>query len=274
MPTEVIIEPPAEEVVVAESKVKAFATETLGVDMAARTVRHYITKPTVDADKDVLLPRGCDASRFTKSSTVFDVHQYGTKNVIGSCSKIEVGDDGIIATTKFASRPETLPDSVEWMPDTVLHLINEKHIKGWSVGFEPVSGRQPTTKDLSDFGSDCKYVQTRWKLLEYSVAPLPNNGDALTLSIKSMYSPELFEAVKSGRPLTELIKPKTMPVAPVATAPTPTPKVIPVRKIVIFSAPLKPAPKVVDIKVSQEQSIRIAANTALARIKGTLYPTH
>ena len=203
------------------TQTKSFATRTVGVDLEARTVRAYITTPTIDEEGEVLLSRGADLSRFTKTGTVFDVHQYGTKDVVGRCLNVEQRDDGIIATTRFTPRPPAHPEAEEWWPDTVLWLFSVGDVRGWSVGFASVEGRSPTKKDLGDFGENVRYVHTRWRLLEYSVAPLPCNEDALALSMKGMVSTRVADLLRAGKRPTRELCPQTQRKTITLTVPAP-----------------------------------------------------
>jgi hypothetical protein len=230
---------------------KSFPTKTISVDMVARTVRHFVTTPTMDEDGEVLLPRGADISRFTKSPTVFDVHQYGSKNVLGTCISYEISDEGHIAVTKFASRPASLPAEQEWLPDTILHLINEGDIKGWSIGFQMLEARQPTAKDLSDYGGDLVRVITRYRVLEYSVAPLPCNGDALTLSMKGLLSKSLADRLAKGEPAIVKVTSQI-----ITTIPTPQ------RKIYVIGTAPKSAPA---------PTIEAMTTRAVRFLRGELY---
>ena len=98
----------------------------------------------------------------------------------------------------MAERPDDHPEAAEWFPDTVHSLIKQGVIRGVSVGFEPIEGRNASKKDKATFGGQVKYVFSKWKLLEFSVAPLQANEDALITAVsKSLITPdrcrELFD---------------------------------------------------------------------------------
>jgi hypothetical protein len=177
---------------------KSFPTKTLGVDLDSRIIRHYVTTTAVDEDGEVLLPKGADISRFRKSGTVFDVHEYGSKNVVGVNVKWERVEDGIIAETRMSPRPPSLPATVEWWPDSLLWLYHVGDIKGWSIGFSVLEDRQPSKKDVEMFG-ECRRVLSKYRVFEYSVAPIPCNEDALTLAVKGVVSPRLADVLKTGK---------------------------------------------------------------------------
>lgn len=167
-----------------------------------RTVTSLISTQVVDRDGDVMIAQGMDASDFAKSGTVFYNHNYELPVGSGAVSK---GDDRITAVTKFPERPES--HQGEWFPDTVLSLFAAKVIKGFSIGFDPIEGgvRRATKADVDKFGDGVKQVFSKWKLFEYSVAPLPANQEALALAVnKSIITKdragELFPGVAIEAP--------------------------------------------------------------------------
>jgi len=157
---------------------KQFAADlTIGDD--DRTVLATISTVSVDRDGEVLIPQGCDATDFIKSPTVFYNHDYSLP--VGRCEGIRRSDDAIHAKTQFAERPSG--HEGQWLPDSVFALLQQRVINGFSVGFLPVEGRNPSKKDRQQFGPHVRHVYSKWKLLEYSVAPLPANQDALVLAV-------------------------------------------------------------------------------------------
>lgn len=144
-----------------------------------RAVIARISTKAVDRDGEVLIPQGCDATDFEKSPTVFYNHDYAMP--VGRCDGIRRHADHIEAKTRFADRPDG--HEGEWMPDTVFSLLQQGIINGFSVGFLPIEGRHPCKKDREQLGSRVRYVYSKWKMLEYSVAPLPANQDALVLAV-------------------------------------------------------------------------------------------
>lgn len=150
---------------------------TIGND--ERTVLARISTAGVDRDGEVLIPQGCDATDFTKSPTVFYNHDYTLP--VGRCEGIRRNVETIEAKTRFATRPAD--HQGPWLPDSVFALFQQGVLNGFSVGFVPIEGRHPSKKDQQQFGPKVRYVYSKWKLLEYSVAPLPANQDALVLAV-------------------------------------------------------------------------------------------
>lgn len=151
-----------------------------------------ITTDSIDRDREVLMPGGMDTTDFEKNPIVFWNHDYN-QPIAGNATikRIDDGKNGWFATATMAKRPEDHPEGVEWFPDTVHSLMEQGIVRGVSVGFDPIEGRKAGKKDIEQFGKDVHYVFTKWKLLEFSVAPLQCNQDAtLTAVDKGIISPE------------------------------------------------------------------------------------
>ncbi len=151
-------------------------------DDGGRRITARISTQDVDRDGDVLVPQGCDFTRFQENPVVFFAHDYETLP-IGKCIDISKNDDDIIATTEFAERPKSHPDSATWMPDTLLDLFRQKILKGFSVGLDPIEMRPAKKADIQRFGKGVTRVVSKWHLLEYSIAPIPTNDRALAMAV-------------------------------------------------------------------------------------------
>ena len=164
----------------------------LDVNEGERAVTAWITTDSIDRDGDVMLPKGADLKDFAKSPTVFFNHNYDLP--IGKTVALKRTDHGIQAKTVFAKRPES--HEGEWLPDTVFSLFQQGVIKGFSIGFQPMKGHPASDEDKIKFGDGVQYVFDGWKLLEYSVAPLPANQDALAEAVsKGVISKSAADAV-------------------------------------------------------------------------------
>jgi len=154
-------------------------TAEMDVDEGERAFVAKITTDSLDRDNEVLLPTGMDATDFLKSPTVFWNHDYNRP--LGRAVSLKQGRDEWTAKTVLAERPKN--HEGEWFPDTVLSLMQQGVVRGVSVGFKPTQTRNPTKADRNRFGDDVQRVFSRWKILEYSVAPLPANQDALVEAV-------------------------------------------------------------------------------------------
>jgi len=156
--------------------------KNLQIDQPKRSVVAYITTDRVDEEGEVVVPEGIDFSRFKKTGTVFYNHDYAQP--CGVCTSIQHADNGIIATTQFPERPEGYDG--RWQPDEVFAMFasDPPIVKAFSIGFAYIQVRQPNQKDFKRYGTeDIRRIVSKSRILEYSVAPLPMNEDALAIRV-------------------------------------------------------------------------------------------
>jgi hypothetical protein len=138
----------------------------LVADPATLTVRAVISTNDPDRAGDVVLPRGLrNADEFLRNPVVLWAHQRSLPP-IGTCQKLEVLDNQILAETQFA---KGVPFAEE-----VFRLYEQGILRAWSIGFLPVRSRP---------GGQGTLVE-EWDLLEYSAVPVPENPAALTLALR------------------------------------------------------------------------------------------
>lgn len=189
------------------SIVKAMSAD-ISVNDGERSVTAKISTIAVDRDGEVLMPSGLNTKDFEKNPVVFFGHNYYTLPV-GKCVAIKRTDDAIIAKTVFAERPDNHPIDQEWLPDTLLSLYKQGVLKGFSVGFSPVESRPASDKDVEKFGAGVRRIYNKWRLLEYSVAPLPANQEAVATAVAKGWIPQkTADAIFTGEVLPEAPKPK------------------------------------------------------------------
>jgi HK97 family phage prohead protease len=138
-----------------------------------------ISSDSLDRQQEVLLPDGCDVSEFMKTGTLFWNHCYDMP--IGKATSVKRRGNELVSEARFATRPDDYEG--DFFPDYVAALVRQGVVKGVSVGFAPVETRMPTQKDLSRYGQDVRRVISKWKLYEWSVAPLQANVDAVIESV-------------------------------------------------------------------------------------------
>jgi len=173
----------------------------MSVSPGERSFTAKITTNAIDRDKEVLLPEGMDATDFEKSPSIFWAHDY-FQLPLGKAVALKRFPNHWLAKGVMAERPDTHPEQAEWFPDTVLSLMEQGVIKGVSVGFDPVTHRKPNTEDRRKFGEGVQNVVSRWRLLEYSIAPMPANQDALVEAVgKGALKPSTAKAIWGPRGL-------------------------------------------------------------------------
>ena len=158
-----------------------------------------ISTTSVDRDGEVLVPQGMDASDYLKNPVVMWNHDYGMAP-LGRCVDLRRMDHHVEADSEWAGKPGE--HTGEWFPETVAHLVREGIIKGISVGFVPIPGgvRSATKGDVAKYGAGVDRVYGKWKLLEYSVVPIPANQDALITSVaKGLITPDECQKIFGKR---------------------------------------------------------------------------
>jgi len=160
---------------------KIFDTE-LKAEPGERTVVAQISTTAVDRDGDVMLPSGVDMTDFKRNPVVLFGHDAG-RIPIGKAEGMRRHRNALEAKVRFADRPDSLPESQEWPPDTVFSLFQQGVLRAFSVGFTIDNSREADQKDAELFGEGVRRVITNWKLLEFSVVPIPANQDALAVAV-------------------------------------------------------------------------------------------
>ena len=184
-----------------EYRRKGVAAQTMMTDEEERSDKSFITTDTLDRDGEVVLPGGGDFTQFRKNPVVTFAHRYD-ELPIGRALWLkrdeQNGRAGILAKTQYAAKPKDWGDA-PWLPSAVWALVQQEILKGKSIGFLPIEVRPPSKEDLNarpDW-ADVRLIIAKWLLLEYAVAPVPSNPDALVQSIgKGLVVPEsLLEAM-------------------------------------------------------------------------------
>lgn len=129
--------------------------------------------PSVDRDKDRVLPFGADLTNFAKNPLLIFGHNYTDPwSIIGRAAETMVGADGV----RF--RPELRQAANETDPMNIIRLLWEQDLlRAASIGFNPIEWKE------NEFGGR---DFTRWELLEISLVPIPANADALRLAAKAV----------------------------------------------------------------------------------------
>ena len=157
----------------ADPKTHASRGHTLKVDPTHMLVRAVISTADPDRAGDVIVPGGLrNADEYLRNPVVLWAHQRSLPP-IGTCERLTIEADRIVAETKFsASSPFALD---------VFTLYAEGVLRGWSVGFVPVKVHSMPPSRERPQGGVC---YPEWDLLEYSAVPVPENPQALTLAVR------------------------------------------------------------------------------------------
>ena len=171
----------------------AKAASEFTLEEGSRTDVSTITTDAIDHQKEVVLPGGLDFAVFRSNPIVPFAHDYSALPV-GKCSWIKASGNGIAAMTKYASRPATWTG--DWLPDAILSLMQEGMCGGKSIGFIPTHMRTATADEISRRPElkSASVIVDKATLLEYSVAPVPCNPDALAISVSKSFKDSALAA--------------------------------------------------------------------------------
>lgn len=162
----------------------------LAADAAAMTVTAVISTADPDHAGDVIVPQGlANREEYLRNPVVLWAHRRDLPP-IGACIHLEVQGERIVAVTQFA---RGLPAAEE-----LFRLYEQGVLRGWSIGFIPLdAGRRETARGM---------IVRKWKLLEYSAVPVPENPGALTVAVhKGLVRDASLRAWLSLDPFAELV---------------------------------------------------------------------
>lgn len=150
---------------------KTFSIETL--EHRKDGGRIVISTPSVDRDRDRVMPGGAQIDNYMRNPVVQWGHQYDAPwTTIGKTTALQISPEGIIA--EFELRPAANDAD----PQNIVRLLWEGGwIRSASVGFIP-SDASPNSVGGMDFN--------QWQLLEFSLVPIPANQDAIRLAMKAI----------------------------------------------------------------------------------------
>lgn len=178
-----------------------------------------ITTDAVDRQDEVVLPQGGAFGEFLSSGAIFWNHQYDSPVGYPDKSKsIVKGENFVEAGGVFMKRPDNWQG--DFMPDFVREFVTQGIAAGInpgvSIGFIPLETRKPTKQDVARYGPDVKMVHSKWKLLEFSIAPVQANQEAVVTAVgKGLLRRELVKAI--GIPLPDPLPQGDCIVKPIGT---------------------------------------------------------
>lgn len=143
-----------------------------------------ITKRVLDRDGEVVLPSGGIFTEFDASGAVFLNHEYD-KPIASPVGELVRDKDSITAKARFMERPDGAQG--EFLPDYARAFVTSQakvgKAAGVSIGFIVLEERKPTAKDKDEFGPEVRNVITKWKMLEWSIAPVQANQESYVTAV-------------------------------------------------------------------------------------------
>lgn len=192
------------------SFVKNYELKRIDIDEDEKAFIATITTSAIDRDNEVVLPKGGNYEDFLKNPVILFGHNY---NAMPVARALWVKAQGGRIVAKGVPAPTQIGSEV-------YELIKGGFLNAVSIGFKPIDDEfgPPTTKELEKHPdwSGVKTVYRKWKLLEFSVVPVPSNPDALIEAVgKGLAVPdqikEQLEKHKSKKTQPRIISiPKTV----------------------------------------------------------------
>lgn len=141
-----------------------------------------VSTESVDREGDVVLAKGIGLDMFQANPVVTFAHAYDQLPV-GKAQWVKKVSGGLRAKTVYATKPDAW--SGDWFPDAVFSLVQQGILKGKSIGFLPLRLRAPTEQEVRQRPEwkNARGIVEESLLLEYAIAPVPVNQDALVESV-------------------------------------------------------------------------------------------
>lgn len=152
-----------------------------------RAIIHFISTPDMDLGRDIVNPKGMDSSMFDLHKTVFYNHNYNFP--IATNVMLKATNEGVKAKTVFAKSTA--------FADDMYNLVNEGIIKTFSIGFDIArDSKGDVLKDAIEYDDKKRIMKiNNWRLIEYSLAPLAMNPNALVTAKTVIKSAEAFKEI-------------------------------------------------------------------------------
>jgi hypothetical protein len=208
-----------------------------------------ITTDSLDRDREVLIPAGCNTTEFEKGGAIFWNHDYDRP--IAGHVRLKRSDHAISATARFPQREQDFVG--DFFPDYARALVAQGVVRGVSVGLLPIEARYPTKHDFEVYGPNVQRIVSKWKLLEWSLAPVQSNPDAVVEAVGKGLITRAFAHDAFGVDVPEVSEEQT-PSAPAA----------PKRLVYFVEPPSSPAPA--------RPSIEQLVSYEVQKRRGRLYP--
>lgn len=166
-----------------------------------------LSTDAIDRDFEVVMPGGLDLKQFKLNPVVTFAHKYDMLPVGSAKSPGWVRFDKSLNALKAKTIYAEKPDGWEgpWLPDAVFSMVKAGILPGKSVGFIPIEVSPPTPEEIKKRPelADVRWIHRKGILLEYAVAPVQSNPQALVEQVsKGTLNPEIVE--KLGLELPEV----------------------------------------------------------------------
>lgn len=154
---------------------KQFTVESKAIDAEAGIYEAIISTESVDRSGDIVRADGCRYDKYLQNPVVLWAHEYDELPV-AKCIGIQIMPGrGVMARFQF---PEW---EVSSDADTVRRMWAGGFLNATSIGFQALKAAPIDIKN--PWGAQ-EYLE--WEILEFSIVPVPANGEALRLAVKQL----------------------------------------------------------------------------------------
>jgi hypothetical protein len=187
------------------SPIRKHSTKAESFSPGERADISVITDESVDGDKQIILAKSIDFSRFQKNPIVTYGHNWYSPPIGKSLWQKKVGNSWK-AKTQYASRPDSI-DSKDWMPDKIWHLVKSGFLPGKSIGgVAKFRSIEKSDVEQNPEFTGAKEISESVHILEYSVVPIQCNVNAVVQQVAKGeidLSPEFIHSIPE---LEQLLK--------------------------------------------------------------------
>ncbi|HEX2910402.1 MAG TPA: hypothetical protein VH186_06305 [Chloroflexia bacterium] len=170
-----VIEKAEEEKIFAATKIYQCKIKGNPVD-ESRTMTVKISTSNPDRSNDVMSMDGCILDNYLNNPIVSAFHKYDRPST-GRALLVGIGDGYIVSKMEFP------PEGANPEADILHKLYTTGFQYAISIGFIPHEG------EYNELGG---VNYTKWELLEYALVLVPDNAQALRMSIEKGFTPEKY----------------------------------------------------------------------------------
>ena len=177
-----------------ERTVHAEKARTNQLDEGSRAALKYVSTRSVDAEGDVVVPKGIVLTEFMKNPVFFWGHNYSLPP-LGSDELVDIDDHGLKVKSIYG---DTGPGT---MAEVVWRLVQQGHQKQSSIGYVPLKSSkridngfqdeldimQKSWPELSESRKSVKRILHKVLMLEHSDVGLGMNRDTTVLQVAKGY---------------------------------------------------------------------------------------
>jgi len=170
-----------------------------------------ISTDLVDRDGEVLVPDGCYSKNYDRNPVLLWMHDANLPIGTGAPgATVRRKANGLTMRYTIPTRPDGYVG--DFLPEYAAAMVGAGVLRTVSVRFVPLEGgvRNPTQKDIQQYGPDVVRVYSKWELLEVSLVSIPANTDAMIEAVTKNCVTESAAKAWGGLP-KDWVRPVVVP---------------------------------------------------------------